>query len=196
MSRRPCSKISEKVYKYDKGLPDNIPYPTLKQAKMILDYINRYIKLLEYSKGFTVVNIKQSLYHRKTYLEHFINNNVEISVSISSLNNPIFTDILNIVNNAISRYPRRKPIVFQEVSLTLPKNKASTITWTGNGTFGLRIRTLGENPGKEIITGIILIGSVHGREAVLTLFNEEKSCIRAEDCILYIIPPYVLHIHL
>ena len=84
---------------------------------------------------------------------------------------------------------------FQEVSLTLQKSKATTITWTGNGTFGLRFRTLGENPGKKIITGIILIGSVNGRQAVLTLFNEEKSCIRPEDCILHDIPQYVLHIH-
>jgi len=193
---RPCTTISQLVYDEYKGNPNNQSYPTLEEAKIILNIINKYLESVEYSKGITFVNIKQSLYHRKIFLEEYINNYFAITCNISSLTDPNFTAILVVINYAISRYPRRTPIVFREVSLTLLKDKSPTITWIGNGTFGLRIRTLGANPGKSIITGVILIGSVNTREVVLTLFNAEKICIRPGDCIIHNgIPVYKLCIN-
>lgn len=193
---RPCTTISQIVYDEYKGIPNVLPYPTIEEAKIILDNVIEYIESLEFSKGFTVVKIKQSLYHRKVLLKEYINMHFVATISISSLTDPNFTAILAVINYAISRYPRRNPIVFREMSLTLLKDKSPMITWIGNGTFGLRIRTLGANPGKRIITGVILIGSVNTREVVLTLFNAEKICIRPGDCIIYNgIPAYRLCIN-
>ena len=139
------------------------------------------------------MNISQYKYWKRFYLKYIIAEFKDYTANIEVLVGHV---ILKHIIQFISKFPRRKQIILNNLTCTAPK--CPVIKWTGGQSFGVKYDNWGD---RRVITGIILIGSFESfggsikgfNDGIVTLYNQNL-LIRREECEIHIIdaPPVVI----